>query len=253
MLLRSRPSMTLSFASSRSSMATTGLLRRAARSAASFTTLDSSAPDNPGVPLAMRSRFTLAPSGILRVWTRRICSRPFTSGMSTTIWRSNRPGRNSAGSRISGRFVAASRMTPSFDSKPSISTSSWFSVCSRSSCPPPSLARDRLGEQRLPRSRRTDQQRPLGEPPAQPLELLRVLEEIDDLLELLLRFVGAGHIGERDLGSVSREELGFRLAERERAVSPLLHLPHHENQQADDEEVRQEAEEKHAKGLFLFA
>ena len=29
------------------------------------------------------------------------------------------------------------RMTPSFDSKPSISTSSWFSVCSRSSWPPP--------------------------------------------------------------------------------------------------------------------
>src|SRR5207249_4118806 len=75
-----------------------------------------------------------------RVSTRRICSRPFTSGMSTTIWRSNRPGRKSAGSRMSGRFVAARRMTPSFDSKPSISTSSWLSVCSRSSCPPPSPA-----------------------------------------------------------------------------------------------------------------
>src|SRR5213080_2206933 len=44
------------------------------------------------------------------------------------------------GSRMSGRLVAASRITPSFDSKPSISTSSWFSVCSRSSCPPPSPA-----------------------------------------------------------------------------------------------------------------
>src|SRR5438876_8189908 len=140
MLLRSRPSMTLSFASSRSFMSTTGLLRRAARSAASFTTFDSSAPDSPGVPLAIRSRFTLVASGILRVWTRRICSRPFTSGMSTTIWRSKRPGRSSAGSRMSGRLVAASRITPSFDSKPSISTSSWFKVCSRSSCPPPSPA-----------------------------------------------------------------------------------------------------------------
>ena len=36
----------------------------------------------------------------------------------------NRPGRSSAGSRTSGRLVAATRMTPSFDSKPSISTSS---------------------------------------------------------------------------------------------------------------------------------
>src|SRR2546428_460405 len=101
---------------------------------------DSSAPESPGVPFAMRSRSTPWASGILRVCTRRICSRPFTSGMSTTIWRSKRPGRNSAGSRMSGRFVAASRMTPSFDSNPSISTSSWFKVCSRSSWPPPSPA-----------------------------------------------------------------------------------------------------------------
>ena len=31
-------------------------------------------------------------------------------------------------------------MTPSFDSNPSISTNSWLSVCSLSSCPPPSPA-----------------------------------------------------------------------------------------------------------------
>ena len=41
---------------------------------------------------------------------------------------------------MSGRFVAAIRMMLSFISKPSISTSSWFSVCSRSSLPPPSPA-----------------------------------------------------------------------------------------------------------------
>ena len=64
-------------------------------------------------------------------------SRPRRSGASTTICRSKRPGRSSAGSSTSGRFVAAIRITPSFDSKPSISTSSWLSVCSRSSCPPP--------------------------------------------------------------------------------------------------------------------
>ena len=55
----------------------------------------------------------------------------------TGICRSNRPGRSSAGSRMSGRLVAAIRMMPPLASKPSISTSSWFSVCSRSSCPPP--------------------------------------------------------------------------------------------------------------------
>ena len=56
-------------------------------------------------------------------WTRRISSRPFTSGRLTVIWRSKRPGRSRAGSRTSGRFVAAMMMTPSWVSNPSISTS----------------------------------------------------------------------------------------------------------------------------------
>ena len=51
--------------------------------------------------------------------------------------RSKRPGLKIAGSRISTRLVAASTMIPSFAPKPSISTRSWFSVCSLSSCPPP--------------------------------------------------------------------------------------------------------------------
>ena len=50
--------------------------------------------------------------------------------------RGDRSGRRAAapGSRISGRLVAAIRMTPTRASKPSSSTSSWLSVCSRSSC-----------------------------------------------------------------------------------------------------------------------
>jgi len=59
------------------------------------------------------------------------------SGASTGICRSKRPGRSSAGSSTSGRLVAAMRTTPPRTSKPSISTSSWLSVCSRSSWPPP--------------------------------------------------------------------------------------------------------------------
>ena len=51
--------------------------------------------------------------------------------------RSKRPGRSRAESRMSGRLVAAMMITPSLASKPSISTSSWFRVCSRSSWPPP--------------------------------------------------------------------------------------------------------------------
>lgn len=40
----------------------------------------------------------------------------------------DRPGRNNAGSSTSGQLVAAIKITPSLDSKPSISTSSWLSV-----------------------------------------------------------------------------------------------------------------------------
>ena len=38
---------------------------------------------------------------------------------------------------MSARLVAAMTMTPTLPSKPSISVSSWFKVCSRSSLPPP--------------------------------------------------------------------------------------------------------------------
>ncbi len=55
----------------------------------------------------------------------------FGSGIST--WRSKRPGRRSAGSSTSGRFVAAMTTMPVPESNPSISARSWFKVCSRSS------------------------------------------------------------------------------------------------------------------------
>ena len=66
-------------------------------------------------------------------------SRPFTSGLSTSTWRSKRPGRSRAGSSTSGRLVAPMMMTPLRESKPSISARSWFSVCSRSSWLPTGL------------------------------------------------------------------------------------------------------------------
>jgi hypothetical protein len=62
-------------------------------------------------------------------------ARSARSGSGTTTSRSNRPGRRSAGSRASGRLVAASTTTPPESSNPSISASSWFRVCSRSSLP----------------------------------------------------------------------------------------------------------------------
>src|SRR3954465_15132582 len=46
-----------------------------------------------------------------------------------------------------------------------------------------------------------------GQAPAGPGELLRVLEELDHLLQLDLGLVGARHVGERRLGRVAGEEL----------------------------------------------
>ena len=81
---RSAPLMTLSLAFSNSDIATTRLPSRAASSAASFTRLARSAPEKPGVPRAITFGSTSLASGTLRMCTRRIFSRPFTSGFGTT-------------------------------------------------------------------------------------------------------------------------------------------------------------------------
>ena len=106
---------------------------RAAMSAASLTRFARSAPEKPGVPRAIDRRSTSGSSATFRECTCRICSRPLMSGLPTVTWRSKRPGRSSAWSRMSARLVAATMMMLSDCEKPSISTSSWFSVCSRSS------------------------------------------------------------------------------------------------------------------------
>ena len=94
----------------------------------------------------------------------------------------------------------------------------------------PRLARDGLGQQRLAGSRRAHQQRALGQASAQPGELLRVLEELDDLLQLDLGLVRAGDVGERDLRRVAREQLRLGLAERERRLPPACSWRRRKNQ-----------------------
>ena len=109
----------------------------AARIAASLRRFSRSAPENPAVVCAICFRSTSSPSGLFLACTFRISSLPPTSGLPTITSRSNLPGRKIAGSRMSFRFVAAITMMPSFTPNPSISTRSWFRVCSRSSWPPP--------------------------------------------------------------------------------------------------------------------
>ena len=132
--------MTLSLASSKSERVTILLFFLAANNAASLQIFARSAPENPGVPRAIVLGFTSGPVVIFFKWTFKIASLPRISGLGTTTCLSKRPGLNNAGSNTSGLLVAAIKITPSFVSKPSISTNNWFNVCSRSSFPPPKPA-----------------------------------------------------------------------------------------------------------------
>mmetsp|Transcript_528 Transcript_528/g.1802 ORF Transcript_528/g.1802 Transcript_528/m.1802 type:complete len:228 (-) Transcript_528:172-855(-) len=133
---RSAPIRILSHAYSRSAIPTRFFSRCDACSAATLTRLDRSAPEKPGVARAITSISTSVSSGTGFVYSSRTARRPPTSGSGTTTLVSKRPGRTSARSSASGKLVAARTMTPVFCVKPSISTSSWLSVFSRSSLPP---------------------------------------------------------------------------------------------------------------------
>ena len=124
LVLRCGPAITRSIASSRAAVVITFAFSRAVSNAASFKTFAKSAPVNPGVRFAKSSKLTDFATGLFFACTSRMAVRPFKSGRSTGIWRSNLPGRSSAGSRTSGRLVAAIKITWPFASKPSISTNS---------------------------------------------------------------------------------------------------------------------------------
>ena len=257
----------------------------------------------PGVVAAIRPRSTSGPSGTLRACTLqdRLAPGAVRAAGRRRGGRSG-PGRSSAWSRTSGRFVAAITITLVDESKPSISVRIWFSVCSRSSLPPlnpatPGRARaadrvelvdeddrrrrllrlreevahargadaddrlDELGrrhreeghvrlarngarEQRLARARRPGEQDAVRDPPAEPLVLLRIAEEVDDLGQLLLRLVDARDVGERD--AVLRR----LVAPRPRAAEPAEHVlhvagaAHQPEEQEDEEDGRAEPEQQ---------
>ena len=120
---RSAPSWTRASASSKHLKVRRSKSWRAAVRAASLTRLARSAPLMPVVSRDRRSRETSSCKGVWRVCTLRIASRPTRSGSDRVIWRSKRPGRSNALSRMSTRFVAASTTTAWRLSNPSNSTS----------------------------------------------------------------------------------------------------------------------------------
>ena len=97
------------------------------------------------------------------------------------------------------------------------------------------LSRDGPGQQCFAGPRRPHQEDALRDLAAELLELLRFLEELDDLLQLLLGLLDAGHVLERYLARLGGRQLGLRLAEGQRAIAPALHLAHEEDPHAEEE------------------
>src|SRR5581483_11822408 len=106
------------------------------------------------------------------------------------------------------------------------------------------FACDRAGQQCLARSRRTHEQHAFRDLAAELRELLRLFEELDDLVKLELRFVDACHVLECDFLRGPGEKLRFRLAEGESLVAASLHLAHEEDPETDEEEDRGPAEQR---------
>ena len=102
------PLITLLTASKKSFSVTTFRRARIAYIPASVHTDRMSAPVLLGHSRASSSKRMSFSQLIVRVWIWKICARLSRSGGENSTFRSRRPGRNNAGSSVSGRFVAMS-------------------------------------------------------------------------------------------------------------------------------------------------
>src|SRR5262249_35304303 len=98
------------------------------------------------------------------------------------------------------------------------------------------FSRDCSRQQCLTCTRGTDKQDAFRNASTQLLELLRFLQEVDDLLQLFLGFIYSGNIFESDFLLMRRQETRAALAEGEGFVATALHLPHEEDPEPDKEE-----------------
>jgi hypothetical protein len=85
-----------------------------------------------------------------------------------------------------------------------------------------------------------DQQHAFRNAAAQLLELLRLAQEFDDLLQLFLGFFHARDVFKRDLALLRGMQAGAALAEAQRLVAAALHLAHHEDPEPDQQNERGE-------------
>src|SRR5713226_5916120 len=101
------------------------------------------------------------------------------------------------------------------------------------------FARNSARDQRLAGAGRADQKHAARNTAAKALVLARIAEELDDLLEILLGLVDAGHVLERDASVSLGQKLRARLAEAKRLAARALHLPGQKYPYADERDERQ--------------
>ena len=107
-------------------------------------------------------------------------------------------------------------------------------------------------KQRLAGAGRTDQQQAARDAAAEPLEFTGIAQEFDDLLQIELGLVDAGHVLEGDAAVRLGQKLGARLAEAERLAAGALHLAREENPHADQRDKRQPGDQqRHEPGHVL--
>ena len=107
------------------------------------------------------------------------------------------------------------------------------------------LARDRAGEQRLARAGAAGEQHAARDPAAELAVAIRVLEEVDDLGQLGLGLVDAGHVLERDLGLGALDPARARAPERaERVHLPAGRAARDPHEQCDEQDHRAEPEDQ---------
>mmetsp|Transcript_80984 Transcript_80984/g.175048 ORF Transcript_80984/g.175048 Transcript_80984/m.175048 type:complete len:222 (-) Transcript_80984:671-1336(-) len=97
---------------------------------ASVQTLRSSAPVVFGHSRASSSKRMSRSMAMVLAWILKMCVRPLRSGTPNSTFLSRRPGLSSAGSSVSGLFVAISTLTLPRASKPS----SWLTISSIVRC-----------------------------------------------------------------------------------------------------------------------
>jgi hypothetical protein len=117
------------------------------------------------------------------------------------------------------------------------------------------FARDGPRQKRLAGARWPDEQHAFGDTATQSGVLARVLEELDDLAKLFLRFIDAGDVHERHLDVIFRIDLGPAPRERHDAALGSSHPPEEEDPQRQDQQERNDPRQKlrHPAGVGLAA